>query len=146
MSAGTMAGAWGASTGLGQESAGNARADRVPGNLAWSRTKGQSLGERRGGAPKGERAAISARPCSAEYGHGRCAFSALRLPLFFGGKSFVASVGKTRARLRRENESARTSAPALAGTDEARCRMSDLRQTAATGTGPPCCILPSSTS
>ncbi len=44
---------------------------------------GQSLGERRGGAPKGERAAISARPCSAEYGHGRCAFSALRLPLFF---------------------------------------------------------------
>jgi hypothetical protein len=45
--------------------------------------RGQSLGERRGGAPKGERAAISARPCSAEHGHGRCAFSALRLPLFF---------------------------------------------------------------
>jgi hypothetical protein len=45
--------------------------------------RGQSLGERRGGAPKGERAAISARLCSVEHGHGRCAFSALRLPLFF---------------------------------------------------------------
>ena len=45
--------------------------------------RGQSLGKRRGGAPKGERAAISALPCSAEHGHGRCAFSALRLPLFF---------------------------------------------------------------
>jgi hypothetical protein len=45
--------------------------------------RGQSLGESRGGAPKGERAAISARLCSAEHGHGRCAFSALRLPLFF---------------------------------------------------------------
>jgi len=33
-----------------------------------------------------------------------CAFSALRLPLFFGGKSFVALVGKTRAQVRRENE------------------------------------------
>src|ERR1700684_2080547 len=44
-----------------------------------------------------------------------CAFSALRLPLFFGGKSFVALVCKTRARVRRENGSARPSAPATAG-------------------------------
>jgi hypothetical protein len=36
-----------------------------------------------------------------------CAFSALRLPLFFGGKSFVALVGKTRTRVRRGNEIAR---------------------------------------
>src|ERR1700719_921256 len=36
-----------------------------------------------------------------------CAFSALRLPLFFGGKSLVALVGKTRAPVRRENEIAR---------------------------------------
>src|ERR1700730_14587326 len=35
-----------------------------------------------------------------------CAFSALRLPLFFGGKSLVALVGKTRAQVRRENEGA----------------------------------------
>jgi hypothetical protein len=40
MSAGITTGAWGAATGLGQESAGNARADRVPGNLAWSRKSG----------------------------------------------------------------------------------------------------------
>ena len=73
--------------------------------------RGQSLGESRGGAPKGERAAISARLCSAEHGHGRCAFSALRLPLFFGGKRFVALVGKTRARVRRENEIARAFRP-----------------------------------
>jgi len=36
MSAGTTAGAWGASTGLGQARAGNARRTRVPGSLAWS--------------------------------------------------------------------------------------------------------------
>jgi hypothetical protein len=36
-----------------------------------------------------------------------CAFSALRLPLFFlEAKEFVALVGKPRARERRENESA----------------------------------------
>ena len=43
------------------------------------------------------------------------AFSALRLPLFFGGKSFVALVGKTRAQVRRGNEIAFLSAPAIAG-------------------------------
>ena len=37
MSAGMTTGARGASAGLGQEKAGNARQDRVPGNLAWSR-------------------------------------------------------------------------------------------------------------
>src|SRR6202040_252754 len=44
-----------------------------------------------------------------------CAFSALRLPLFFGGKSFVALVGKPRARMRRENERARIIRPAKRG-------------------------------
>ena len=33
---GTTAEAWGASTGLGQEKAGNARRNRVPGSMAWS--------------------------------------------------------------------------------------------------------------
>ena len=36
MLAGTMAGVWGASTGLGQETAGNTRGNHVPGSLAWS--------------------------------------------------------------------------------------------------------------
>jgi hypothetical protein len=44
-----------------------------------------------------------------------CAFLALRLPLFFGGKGFVASVCKTRAQLRRENEIARTIRPRDSG-------------------------------
>ena len=37
--------------------------------------------------------------------------SALCLPLFFGGKTFVALVGKPRAQVRRENERARTIRP-----------------------------------
>ena len=36
MLSGTTAGVWGASTGLGQARAGNARRTRVPGSLAWS--------------------------------------------------------------------------------------------------------------
>ena len=42
-------------------------------------------------------------PMRGEAPRDSCAFSALRLPLFFGGKSLVALVGKTRARVRREN-------------------------------------------
>jgi hypothetical protein len=33
---GTTAEAWGASTALGQEKAGNARRNQVPGSMAWS--------------------------------------------------------------------------------------------------------------
>ena len=45
-----------------------------------------------------------------------CAFSALRLPLFFGGKSFVAFfLDKPRTRVRRENESARAFRPRDSG-------------------------------
>ena len=36
MLAGTKTGPWGAFTGLGQETTGNARGNRVPGSLAWS--------------------------------------------------------------------------------------------------------------
>ena len=36
MLAGTKTGVGGAAPGLGQEGAGNARLDRVPGSLAWS--------------------------------------------------------------------------------------------------------------
>jgi hypothetical protein len=60
MLSGTMTGAWGAATGLGQASAGNARSTRVPGSLAWSRANGcHAVGKCRGGAPVGVRAPYS---------------------------------------------------------------------------------------
>src|ERR1700733_14841504 len=80
--------------------------------------RGQSLGERRGGAPKGERVPLDARPRPKRVWvatsdrvarpHGTVApFRRSASPYFFGGKSFVALVCKTRARARRENGSAR---------------------------------------
>ena len=36
MLAGITTGAWGAATGLGQATAGNARGNQVPGSLAWT--------------------------------------------------------------------------------------------------------------
>jgi hypothetical protein len=78
--------------------------------------RGQSLGESRGGAPKGERAVISARPCSAEYGHGRCAFSALRLLLFLEAKdSWLRSAKLGRGCVARTRSLA-PSVPAKRGT------------------------------
>jgi len=54
-------------------------------------------------------------PMRGEAPRDSCAFSALRLPLFFGGKSFVALVGKTRARVHRENGIARAIRPRDSG-------------------------------
>ena len=56
MPAGTMAGAWGASTGLGQARAGNARLDPRPRKPGLKLRQGSKPGESRGGAPRGERA------------------------------------------------------------------------------------------
>jgi hypothetical protein len=82
--------------------------------------------KRRGGAPKGERVPLNARPrpkreqmatsdCVARP-HGTVApFRRSASPYFFGGKSLVALVGKTRAQVRRENGIAFLSAPAQRG-------------------------------
>jgi hypothetical protein len=85
-----------------------------PGAEPW----GQSLGKRRGGAPKGGRAAISALPCSAEHGHVSAPFRRSASLYFFGGKRFVALVCKTRARVRRENEIACFTSPRVRGEVE----------------------------
>src|SRR5579862_1637729 len=45
-------------------------------------------------------------------------------PLFFEAKEFVALVGKPRARMRRENESARAIRPRFAGADKISPRRS----------------------
>jgi len=84
--AGTTAGAGGAVPGLGQVKADNARRNRVPGSMAWSRaSQAQAAGECRGGAPRGERAAISARPCLASTANGWCACRRSASPRFFWG-------------------------------------------------------------
>ena len=85
-----------------------------------------NLGENRGGAPKGERAPMSARPrpkrirvATSEAWRGPMGqsrlFGAPPPLIFFGGKSFVALVGKTRAPVRRENEIARFTSPRTRG-------------------------------
>src|SRR6202451_4063436 len=71
---------------------------------AVERRKASALRSARGRA----RSALGwQHPMRGEAPRDSCAFSALRLPLFFGGKIFAALLCKTRARVRRENESAR---------------------------------------
>jgi hypothetical protein len=123
MPSGTMAGAWGAATGLGQARAGNARRTRVPGSLAWNRVGGESP----------TRAAVERRKASAPEAGGSCKrivrgarrargadrwrhlfvwcgpfdlrLPALRLPFLFGGETAVALVlaAKLGREGRREN-------------------------------------------
>ena len=79
----------------------------------------RNLGQSRGGAPEGERADRKARAASERCGSSKSRFSALRLPsLLFGGSNRLGVVGKTRMRMRRENEMAFLSAPAIAGEGE----------------------------
>src|ERR1700688_1473407 len=90
------------------------------------RASATGRGERRGGAPKGERVPPNARPRPKREQvatsdrvarpHGTVApFRRSASPYFFGGKSLVALVGKTRTRVRRENGSVRTIRPRQAG-------------------------------
>src|SRR6202051_2855662 len=90
------------------------------------RASATGRGERRGGAPKGERVPPNARPRPKREQvatsdrvarpHGTVApFRRSASPYFFGGKSLVASVGKTGAQVRRENEIAFSPLPAARG-------------------------------
>jgi hypothetical protein len=117
-SAGITTGAQGASAGLGQDNAGSAR--RTGSQETWpgvEKPRPRNLGQNRGGAPRGERVPQDARPspeaqmdgnirCVARP-HGTVApFRRSASLHFFEAKEFVALVGKPRARVRRENESA----------------------------------------
>ena len=78
---------------LGQADAGNARASRVSrkrGSVAELRVLSRS--ECRGGAPRGERAAISARGIRNDAAHGWMRLSALRLPSLCEGDFVLAVV------------------------------------------------------
>jgi hypothetical protein len=88
--------------------------------------------QNRGGAPKGERVPLNARPrpkrrrmatSAAWRGPTRQSrlFGAPPPLILFGGKSLVALVGKTRARVRRENESARFTLPWRGRVAHRRC-------------------------
>ena len=88
--------------------------------------RGQSLGERRGGAPKGERVPLNARPrpkrirvATSDAWRGPTGqlrlFGAPPPFIFFEATEFVALVGKPRARGRRENEIVRAIRPRYRG-------------------------------
>src|ERR1700719_943412 len=93
------------------------------------RASAHGRGERRGGAPKGERVPLDARPRPKREQvatsdrvarpHGTVApFLRSSSPYFVGGKSFVALVGKTRARGRRGSGSAHFTSPRVRGEVE----------------------------
>jgi len=63
------------------------------------------LSKSHGGAPRGERAALSALPHPLDAANGLVRLSALRLPLVFGGSKFVTFFAKLgRNKMRREND------------------------------------------
>ena len=82
MLTGTTTGPWGAATGLGQETTGNARSNHVPGSLAWNRAIETSslTGKSRGGTPRGERALQGARCTRKRYSGYGPRLSAFRFP------------------------------------------------------------------
>src|ERR1700688_2215446 len=90
------------------------------------RASATGRGERRGGAPKGERVPPNARPRPKREQvatsdrvarpHGTVApFRRSASPYFFGGQSWVASVGKPRARCAARTGAFAPSAPAKRG-------------------------------
>src|ERR1700728_356637 len=70
--------------------------------------RGKSLGESRGGAPRGERAPLGALRTPLRADHGWMRLSALRLPSSFvrGSEGFLLLFCKAPAQLRREDDAA----------------------------------------
>src|SRR6202030_4427904 len=103
------------------------------------RASAHGRGQRRGGAPKGERVPLNARPRPKREQvatsdrvarpHGTVApFRRSASPYFFGGKRLVALVGKPRAQVRRENEIACFTLPWRGRVAHRRCAGGGARR------------------